>query len=69
MFECLMIANALNSAESLAILVEMAALGILMNFLACEAIKRGYISEEIRDQGDVSNFDVAKRLYFIHCFA
>jgi hypothetical protein len=57
MFECLMIANALNSAESLAILVEMAALGIPMDSLACEAVERGYISEEIRDQGDVGQYD------------
>jgi hypothetical protein len=44
-----MTTNALNSAESLAILMKMATLGILMNSLAYKAVKRGYISEEIRD--------------------
>jgi hypothetical protein len=49
MFECLMTANALNGIESLAILVKMTALGILMDFLACEAVEGGYIGKEIRD--------------------
>jgi hypothetical protein len=49
MFKCLMTANTLNSVESLAILMEIAALGILIDSLACKAVKRGYISEEIRD--------------------
>jgi hypothetical protein len=49
MFECLIIANTLNSIKSLVILIEMAALGILMDSLTYEAIKRGYTSEETRD--------------------
>jgi hypothetical protein len=49
MFKCLMIANALNSVESLIIFMEMTALGILMNSLAYEVIKGGYISEETKD--------------------
>jgi hypothetical protein len=82
MFECLMTANALNSAESLTILVEMATLGIPMDSLACKAVEGGYIGEEARDQGNVSeydldrpiwaldgDFDVAKRFYLIGCFA
>jgi hypothetical protein len=49
MFECPMTANAFNSAESLPILVEMTALGIPMDSLACEAVEGGYIGEETRD--------------------
>jgi hypothetical protein len=44
-----MTTNTLDSIESLAILIEMATLGILMDSLAYEAIKGGYISEEARD--------------------
>jgi hypothetical protein len=77
-----MTANVFNRAESLPILMEMATLGIPMDSLACEAVERGYTGEETRDQGNVGeydryrpiwaldgNFDVAKRLYLIHCFA
>jgi hypothetical protein len=77
-----MTTNALNSAESLAILMEMAALGILMDSLVYKVVKGGYISEETRDQGDVGkynryrliwaldgNFDIAKRFYLIYCLA
>jgi hypothetical protein len=48
-FKCLMITNALDSVESLAIFMKIATLGILMDSLAYKAVKRGYISEEIRD--------------------
>jgi hypothetical protein len=49
MFECPITANALNSTESLAILVKMTALGIPMDSLACEAVEGGYIGKETRD--------------------
>jgi hypothetical protein len=44
-----MIANALNGTESLTILVKITALGILIDSLAYEAVKGGYINKEIRD--------------------
>jgi hypothetical protein len=49
MFKCLMIVNTLNNIENLVILVEIAILSILMDSLAYKAVKRGYISKEIRD--------------------
>jgi hypothetical protein len=44
-----MTANALNSVESLAIFIEIATLGILMDSVAYKAVKGGYISKEAKD--------------------